>query len=241
MMDIGATDLALSILVITFGAILQASTGLGAGLVIVPLLGLISLELVPGPVILASVALSALMAWRGRDSIDFPHMKIVVAGLLIGTVLGTLALYSIPLDHAGVLLGILVLLAIAITAAGKHIRFNLPNMLAAGTLSGFMGVTAAIGAPVLALLYQHTSGRTLRATLGFLYLLSSLMMLVFLHLAGHFGGKELRLGLYLVPGFLAGYVLAAPIARMLDRGHTRIAVLSISTAGAVLLIARSLW
>lgn len=239
-MDFTDAGLAASILVITLGAVLQASTGLGAGLVIVPLLGLISLELVPGPVIFASVALSSLMAWRGRSSIDFTNMKTVVAGLVAGTVLGTLALSAVPLDRAGILFGMLVLLAVAIAAAGKRVRFNLPNTLAAGALSGFMGVTAAIGAPVLALLYQHESGRTLRATLGFLYLLSSLMMLAFLHLAGHFGGKELRLGLYLVPGFLAGYVLAAPIAKALDRGYTRIAVLLISSAGAVALVVRSL-
>lgn len=238
-MDITAAGLAASAGIITLGAILQASTGLGAGLVIVPLLALISLELVPGPVIFASIALSSLMAWQGRKSIKFLNMKTLIAGLVAGTALGTLGISVVPLDRAGVLFGVLVLLAVAITAAGTRIEFTRPKLLAAGALSGFMGTIAAIGAPVLALLYQHEDGRTLRGTLGFLYLLSSLMMLAFLYAAGHFGGKELRLGLYLVPGFLAGYVLAAPIARMLDRGYSRVAVLLISTLSAAVLIAKS--
>ncbi|MGH8593728.1 MAG: sulfite exporter TauE/SafE family protein, partial [Gammaproteobacteria bacterium] len=69
-MDFTVGNLAASACVITLGAVLQASTGLGAGLIIVPLLGLISLELVPGPLIFASLALSFLMAYRGRNSIN---------------------------------------------------------------------------------------------------------------------------------------------------------------------------
>ncbi len=238
-MDMTLAAFAASAGVITLGAILQASTGLGAGLVIVPLLGLISLELIPGPVIFASIALSSLMTWQYRKAIKFLNMTILVAGLVVGSALGTLAISAVPLDRAGLLFGILVLLAVAITAAGTSIEFTRTKLVAAGALSGFMGTIAAIGAPVLALLYQHEDGKTLRGTLGLLYLLSSIMMLAFLHVAGHFGGNELRLGLYLIPGFLAGFILAAPIARRLDRGYSRLAVLLISTLSAVVLIAKS--
>jgi uncharacterized protein len=83
-------DLAAITCVITLGAILQASTGLGAGLVIVPPLGLINLELVPGPVIFASLALSSLMAWQDRKSIKFLNLGTLVAGLIAVTALGAL-------------------------------------------------------------------------------------------------------------------------------------------------------
>lgn len=239
-MDFSLGDLAASAGIITLGSVLQASTGLGAGLVTVPLLALISLELIPGPLIFASLALSSLMAWRGRASISFLNVKTLTAGLIAGTALGTLSISAVPLDRAGILFGMLVLVAVAITAAGLRIRFNSVNLLGAGALSGFMGVTASIGAPVLAILYQHEEGRTLRATLAFLYFVSSIMMVAFLHLGGRFGLKELQLGLYLIPGFLAGYFLAAPIAQVLDKGYSRIAVLVISTVSAVLLIARSI-
>lgn len=240
-MDFTAGSLVASTCAITLGAILQASTGLGAGLVIVPLLGLISLEFIPGPLIFASLALSSLMTYQGRNNINFLNVKTLIAGLTAGTALGTLSISAIPMDRAGILFGALVLLAAAITAVGVRIQFTRPNLIAAGMLSGFIGVTASIGGPVLALLYQHEEGKTLRATLAFLYVVSSILMVAFLHVGDRFGIKELWLGLSLIPGFLIGYVLAVPIAKFLDRGYSRIAVLLISTLGAVVLMARSIW
>lgn len=239
-MEFSLGNLAVSTIVITLGSVLQASTGLGAGLVTVPLLALISLELIPGPLIFASLALSSLMAYRGRTSINFLNVKTLAAGLIAGTALGTLSISAVPLDRAGILFGALVLLAVAITAAGIRIRFSRANLLGAGALSGFMGVTASIGAPVLAILYQHEEARTLRATLAFLYFVSSIMMVAFLHVGNRFGVRELELGLCLIPGFLIGYFLAAPIAKLLDKGYSRIAVLAISTVSAVVLIARNM-
>ncbi len=238
-MDFTLANLAVATAVITVGSVLQASTGLGSGLITVPLLALISVELIPGPLIFASLALSTLMAWRGRSNINFLNVKTLTIGLVVGTAVGTLSISAVPLDRAGILFGVLVLLAVAITATGTTIRLNRPNLLGAGALSGFMGVTASIGAPVLAVLYQHEESKTLRATLAFLYVISSSMMVAFLHLGGRFEFKELKLGLCLIPGFLIGYFLAAPIAKILDKGYSRIAVLIISTASAVVLIARS--
>ncbi|HEX5057030.1 MAG TPA: sulfite exporter TauE/SafE family protein [Gammaproteobacteria bacterium] len=239
-MDLSLLNLFTAAGIITLGSVLQASTGLGSGLITVPLLALISLQFIPGPLIFASLTLSSLMAWRGRSSIDFRNVKTLTIGLIAGTAIGTLSISAVPLDRAGIVFGLLVLLAVAITAAGIQIRHNRSNLLAAGALSGFMGVTASIGAPVIAILYQREEARTLRATLAVLYCISSAVMVAFLHLGGRFELKELRLGLCLIPGFLIGYFLAAPIARVLDKGYSRIAVLVISTVSAIILIARSI-
>jgi hypothetical protein len=240
-MDMTVGNLAASTCAIALGAVLQTATGLGAGLVVVPLLGLISLDLVPGPVIFASLALSFLMAYQGRHHINFVNVKVLMAGLIGGMALGAASISAIPVDRAGILFGGVVLLAVGVTAAGIRIRLTRRNLIAAGALSGFMGATAAIGAPVLALLYQHEDGKTLRATLGFLYFVSSIVMLAFLSAANHFGMNDVRLGLYLIPGFVAGYVLATPIASVLDRGYSRAAVLLISTVSAIVLVVRSVW
>jgi hypothetical protein len=139
-----------------------------------------------------------------------------------------------------VLFGVAILLAVAVTLGRTSRRFTPPLLLAAGFVSGVMGTAAGIGAPVLALLYQHHAGPAVRATLAFLYLLSSLMMLFFLHFAGRFGLAELLLGLHLVPGFLLGFFLAPRLIRFVDRGYTRPAVLLFSTISALTLIAKSL-
>ena len=112
-------------------------------------------------------------------------------------------------------------------------------MLVAGALSGFMGATTAVGAPVLALLYPHHPGPVLRATLGFLYFVCSAVLLALLYLAGRFGTHELLLGLELVPGVMVGDLISGYLAPYLDRGYSRVAVLTISTISALPLILRN--
>ena len=226
--------------VLALGSVLQAATGLGAGLVVVPLLALISLEFVPGPVILAALALAWLMAWQGRTVISYTGMPLLLGGLLFGMILGTSVLSQVSLERLGVLFGVLILLAISVSVFGLRVRLTPATISVAGALSGFMGATSAIGAPVLALLYQHQTGPVLRATLGLLYFVSSIIMLSLLHLAGRFGNNELILGLVLMPGVLVGYLVAGYLSPRIDRGYSRIAVLLISSISAGLLIVRSI-
>ena len=62
----------------------------------------------------------------------------------------------------------------------------------------------------------------------------------FLAAFGKFGLRETGLALLLVPGYLLGYVIARPLARILDRGYSRLAVLVLSAVSAVALLMRSL-
>jgi hypothetical protein len=135
--------------------------------------------------------------------------------------------------------GTFILAAIAISLRAPRFALTSKGYFAAGALSGVMGTSAGIGAPILALVFQHYSGERLRATLAVLYVISSVMMLGFLHLAGRFGEGELTSGLVLVPGFVLGYMASPKVAAMIDRGHARQAVLVVSAASACLLIGRS--
>ena len=225
---------------VMLGAILQASTGLGAGLIIVPLLALVSLVFVPGPVVLASMALSTLMAWQGRREIDRRGLPPLLVFLFFGIALGALSISAIPVQRAGIAFGVLVLIAVAVSVTIPRLPRSIPVAMGAGVLSGFMGAISGIGSPILALIYQHEPPRVLRATLGFIFTLSSIAILVCLHFAGRFGWVEAKLGLWLVPGYVLGFLVAPPIARVLDRGNSRVAVLVISTLSAIGLILRSL-
>ena len=77
-MDLGYQALLLATLAMTFGAMLQAATGLGAGMVAFPLIALISLKLVPGPLIFSTFFLSFYMAYIGRSNIRFTSMNALV-------------------------------------------------------------------------------------------------------------------------------------------------------------------
>lgn len=222
------------------GALLQSLTGLGAGLIIVPLLALVSVELIPGPTIFASLSLSISMALAGRNHIDFSNMKPIIVGLLLGTVGASAYISRLPFDALGFVFGVLILVAIAISLKAPRFSLNTRGNVAAGALSGFMGTSAGVGAPVLALVFQHYPGEKLRATLAFLYVVSSVTMVLFLNLAGRFGADEAISGLILIPGFLLGYFLSPKLVSVIDRGYARPAVLIVSSVSACLLIWRSI-
>ncbi|WP_447982998.1 TSUP family transporter [Nitrospira sp. Nam74] len=239
-MDISLLQFVAATVVIAMGSTVQAATGVGAGLFVVPLLALINLNFVPGPVILASLWLSTIMAITGRNAIDRAHLHTVTMGLFIGMVVGVLSLTRLDSARIGTMFGILILVAALATGWGLKFPFTTVNALIAGAVSGFMGVIAAVGGPVLALLYQYEKGQTLRATLAFLYLFSSVCMLLLLYFVDRFQWQEVWLGLGLVPGILIGYAMASFVTPELDRGHSRQVVLAISMASALALIVKSL-
>jgi len=229
----------LATLTVALGAVVQAATGLGAGLLVVPLLALIHLQLVPGPVIFASLALSVTMTLQGRAHIERAYLGTVLSGLLLGTLVTGGFLSVLPLASLGMVFGLLILLAVVLSARRPQFHLSTPRVLGAGMLAGAMGTAAGIGAPVLALLYQQLAGPSLRATLALLYALSSVVVLIVLHILGRFGAGEAYAGLALVPGYVAGFLLAPRLAHYIDRGHARPAVLWISSLSALWLIAHS--
>jgi uncharacterized membrane protein YfcA len=226
--------------VIVVGAVLQAATGMGTGILIVPLLALISLDLVPGPAVMASVALSLPMAWQGRQHIRYGELKPLMSGLLVGCAFGALGLASIPAERVGIAFALTILITVAVTSAGVQLPFNRRSLVSVGVIAGVMGASSGVGAPPIALLYQHREGPELRPTLAFVYAASSAIILVFLMAVGKFGGHEATLALWLIPGYVLGYLLSRPLARIMDRGYSRLAVLTLSTVSAVALLYRSL-
>jgi len=239
-MDWTITIIILSTVFVSIGSLLQATTGLGAGLIIVPLLGLISLELIPAPMIFGSLALSASMAVFGRKYIDFSNIIPVLVGVVLGTVAAASYISVLSIDKLGLVFGIFILLAVILSIKAPPISLTTRGYLSFGALSGFLGTSAGVGAPVLALIYQHHTGQSLRATLAFLYFVSSIIMLLFLHLAGRFGVSELISGFYLIPGFIIGYFISPVLVKRIDKGFARPAVLIVSSASALFLIWQSM-
>lgn len=238
-MDWSISNIILASMIVCLGSLLQATTGLGAGLIIVPLLSFISVELIPGPMIFGSLALSASMAIYGRKDIDFSNMKPVLSGALIGTIVAASYISKLPFEKLGLVFGVFILMAVVLSIRSPNFSLNFNGYFSAGALSGFLGTSAGVGAPVLALLYQNHSGPSLRATLAFLYFIASVTMLLFLHFAGRFGADELVSGVYLIPSFILGYYISPVLVKKIDNGFARPAVLVISSLSAIVLILRS--
>jgi uncharacterized membrane protein YfcA len=234
------SQLLIATVVVAVGASIQGVMGFGLGLIGAPILALLDPDLVPGPLLFAVLPLTVLVARRERGALDFHGVRWALVGRLPGTIVGSLAIAALPEGPLAVMLGGLVLVAVAISLAGWHVRPTTGTLLTAGAVSGFMGTATSIGGPPMALLYQRQSGPELRATLAAYFVVGGVISLTVLSLAGEFAGAELRAGVILLPGVLAGFAGSAALGRFIDRGHTRTAVLGFSAAASIALIVQQL-
>jgi len=227
-------------LAVATGSILQAASGVGAGFIIVPMLALIDLSLVPGPVVFGSLALSGIMLWRERGAVDRARLAPLLAGLALGALTGGWILATVPDERLGIVFCGVLLAAIGLSIGGLRVPLNRASAAAAGWLGGAMGASTGAGAAPLALLYQGEAGPRIRATLALLYSLASLFILATLVAFEEFGVAEARDGALLMPGNVLGYFIANRFRHRFEGRATRPVVLGIALAAAVLLIVRSL-
>jgi uncharacterized membrane protein YfcA len=80
----------------------------------------------------------------------------------------------------------------------------------------------------------------LRGTLAPLFLPGGISSVASLIVVGKFGGRELRLGLALLPGILLGFGLSRRTAQRFDPTTVRVAVLLISGGSGAMVILRAL-
>jgi uncharacterized membrane protein YfcA len=234
------TEFAAATLAVILGSVVQVVSGVGGGFVVVPLLAWMDLDLVPAPLIFASLSLSTIMAVRERAAIDWDHVPTILIGLIPGSMFGAYILTSVPAKQLGLVFGSVILIAVLVTVSGIKFRRTRVSALISGALSGGMGTSSGIGAPLIAILYQHDSGPRVRATLAAIYTCASILILIILAGFGRFTFADMRSGALLMPGFVIGYWAVSRFTGHIDRGGTRIAVLIVSAAAAVALIARSL-
>jgi uncharacterized membrane protein YfcA len=231
---------ALASALVATGAVLQGSIGFGLGLLASPLFLLFAPELVPGPLLTSSLALTLLLAHHERAGIDWPALGWSLSGRMVGIALAAGLLVTVSAHALGLWSGGLVLFAVLLSASGLRVAPARRSLLTAGVLSGVLSTAVSIGGPPMALLYQREPGPRVRGTLSAFFLIGVLMSLSGLALAGRFGIGQLLLGVELVPGILIGFLVSRRTARFLDRGYIRPAILITSALSSMLVLLRSL-
>jgi len=223
-------------LVMAFGSCVQSAVGFGLAMAVAPVLILFDPLFVPGPLLVAALVLTLLVSVRDRRGIDMSGIGPMMAGRVFGTVPGALLIARLPIGRTRLVLALLILMGVFISASGFRLRRSGRTLFGVGIVSGFMSSTAAIGGPPVALAYQDAEGHRLRGTLSFVFNFGTMMSLAALFLVGRLGAVEVRMALLLLPGTLAGFFVSGRAARFLDSGHTRKAVLILSTVAAVVVL-----
>ncbi len=234
-----ATLLAIE-LIVAAAAMLQASIGMGFGMLAAPLLALVAPSLVPGTMVVLGALTAFISAGRELPGIVWPEVSVGIVGRIAGSAAAVVLLSAIADLNAFLLVfGVLVAVAVLLSVSGWRLAFSTRNLLALSVISGLMGTITSVGAPPMAILYQHRDVTTARPTLNALFAAGALISGVGLALSGWLGPAEIVTAAVLVPGMFAGFALARAARRLVDR-RFRYLALALAFAAALVLIGRGL-
>lgn len=235
-------DLVLLAAIIGIGAGLQRLTGMGFALVASPFL-VLTLGPVEGILVTnaCGVVSSLLNLGIVHRDVEWRRLLRFTPFSLVGIVLGVLVLKVLPADPLAVLVGVLILIAIAVTVFARPGAVNDTVTVSSGfgAASGFMNVTAGVGGPALAV-YAVATGwvhRGFAASAQAHFLLLSVLSLV---AKGSLPSMESSGWAVTIGAILAGIAIGQRLAgRFAGQALMRV-VLVLSTAGALMTIAQAL-
>jgi uncharacterized membrane protein YfcA len=231
--------LVLAGVVVAVGALVQGAVGFGLALVAAPLLAIVDPSLVPVPLLLVTGVHAVLTLLREHSDVDWTGVGWALLGRLPGIALGVLAVATLPPRAFLAAVAATVLVCALLSMVAWRPRPSPVTLLGAGFVSGVSGTAASIGGPPVALLYQNQTGPRVRATMAAYFTAGTVLSLAGLLVGGQVGGEHVVAAGTLLPFVVAGFLLSGPARRLLDRGWVRPAVLAVSIAGAVFLLANA--
>lgn len=214
-------ELFIAMLLIFIGAFIQSATGFGLAVVASPLLIMLSPEYIPGPIMIVGLFLALINALKYRATISLGGLKHAIVGRIPGSLLGGGLLYYIDVAQLSLLLGIVVLMAVAISILPIKLHPTPNRLLFAGFLSGFLGTSSGIGGPPMALLLQHQQANFIRANLAAFFVVSCTMSLLIQIPIGYMSMQHLYLSLPLLPASYLGYRVALLVVGRLSQEMIR--------------------
>lgn len=230
--------LAAALALVAAGAI-QGSTGFGFNMLAAPVLAVLDPAFVPAPMLMTALVISLGGALRERRAVDAKGLRFALAGRLVASVVAVACLGLISPASFDKLFGALVLLAVLLSVAGVRVEPSSRNLFLAGGLSGFMGTLTSIGAPPMAMVYQHAKAASMRATLNAFFVVGAAISIAALGWSGRIEQSDLLLAAAMLPAAGTGFLLSNWGKRLVDAGYLRVVVLTVSTASGLILIGRA--
>ena len=238
-MEFSWPALALPFVVFFLGAFAQGTVGFGLALVAVPVLGQVNPDWVPGPILGVTFLLSLVIALRDGSLVDRRALVVPMFGQVVGIGLALIVLGAVTPRAISILTGSIVLMAVGLSSFGLRVRRTRRSFVVAGALAGFMGTTASIPGPPLALLHQGESPTRLRATMAHFFVVGNGLALIGLAWTRRLDLEEIQASLVVFPVAALGYWTASRTADRLSASLIRGLVLVFSAFGAVMLIYRA--
>lgn len=231
-------QLLLTTLAVLVGSLAQSTVGMGLGIVMVPVLAVIAPDLLPALPLILATALSVAVVLRERTAIDLGGLPSLIVGRILGTAVAAGLLVLLTGPALEILFGIVILLVVLISALRPVIEPTGAMKFLGGAASGLFATTAAIGGPPIAVVYQGRPGPEVRATMGAIFGLGSVLSLVALIPAGRLIAEYFLLGILMLIPLGLGFAVSGPLARFLEERWFRPSLLAFAAAGGILALFR---
>ena len=199
-----AQTLVLIALTVLFSAILRGFTGFGFAIASAPLLTLFMPPAHAVPLIICLQLFAGLTEFKVLSHVaHWPSVRALIAGAVIGTPLGTAALYAVPPDPARICIALLAGFAVVMIASG--LRFpRMPGRAATagiGLTAGLANGLAAMPGPPVVAFYMalHFTPETVRASLIVFFTMCSTVALIGAALFHLIGLPDLVFSVVLMP------------------------------------------
>lgn len=226
--------------IVVFASVLQVSIGMGFGMLASPLIALVKPELVPGSILFMGLFVAFSGAWRERHNISFNELKLGIVGRIIGSVMAFGLLLLIPdVESFLIIFGVIMLIAIAMTAYGRKIPFSDKSLLNLSVVSGLMGSITAVGAPPMALIYHDRDPAIVRPTLNAFFFAGSVLGLISLGVSGWISVQDFIAAIIFIPAMFVGILISTPFKKLPSAFMSKL-LLGLSAIASILLILRGL-
>lgn len=240
MFDLSAAVLALFAVTVLVGALVQGTVGLGVGLVFAPVLAMVEPRLVPAlPLCLGVLTPLSTLLWE-RTGIDWRVVRWALAFRIVGTAAGVWIVVHVSESGIAIGLGVMVLLAVAISLHTVRVPDNRGTLTVAGLTTGVTGTATSISGPPIAIVLQHRDPAQLRPTLAAFFCAGATASLIGLAIGGNLHASTLGLAGLLAPCVLVGVWLGTRLRTRVPRERLRLGMLGVCACSAIALLVRTL-
>ncbi|NKB26346.1 MAG: TSUP family transporter [Rhodobacteraceae bacterium] len=219
---LGPWTLAFIALAVLLGTMLQRLAGQGFGMIAAPLVALVAPEFLPATLLLIGLVVGMTSATLDASAIRWADVPSGFAGRALGAALAAAVAtrLSDPQMLAAVVAGA-IYLGIALSLIGVRVAIRPATLFPAGVVAGVMGTLTAVGAPPMALLYQHEPARRSAAMQNLFFFFGMFVSLAALGAVGLINTRHAALAGVMLPVVAVALLGAQRLAPRVQRAEIR--------------------
>ena len=236
----------LIILIVLFAALIKGSTGFGFSLITLPILLFWFPVKLLIPVLMAGNLFTSLIIVLQKKSriLLTRQSRVLILWGVLGTMVGTLFLNSIPEDFLTVIIAVLFAILSVLSLIG--VRFKIKNLkwatMRAGVISGILAGSISVGGPPLTIFLNSlkTNNDEFREIFAWFSIFTAVIALIGYYFSGYIRVQNTRLALIFIPILFIGTYVGKRLNSLIPRKLFLKLTIGLSFVTCVLLLINEL-